>query len=220
MSALSPVAQRSLPATNIVPPRLSPDLGYAVRRMAEDPAQPPLALPPHLRTEALNAADRFANLLVAVEPDTVRRWLLPVNAAVRNPLSADDFNTRAAAIAVAVADLPACVFTAPAQREALATFQFFPSGADVRALLEPQANELRRPLHALRRIVVQSDGEAGQRATKAQADEGFARVKSAMAEAVGPIECTQAKAPPKASHLSRETLNALYQQQGIRGPHQ
>lgn len=218
MSALSPVAQRSLPATNIVPPRLSPDLGYAVRRMAEDPAQPPLALPPHLRTEALNAADRFANLLVAVEPDTVRRWLLPVNAAVRNPLSADDFNTRAAAIAVAVADLPACVFTASAQREALATFQFFPSGADVRALLEPQANELRRPFHALRRIAMQDDGQVGNRATREQAEEGFARVKAAMAEAIGPIEAGRPKAPPRAQHLSREMLNAAYASQGIMGP--
>ncbi len=218
MNALSPLAARSLPATNTVPPRLSPDLGYAVRRLVEDPAQPPMPIPPGLRNEALSAMDRFGNLLGQVEPDTVRRWLFPLNAAVRNPLSADDFNTRAAAIAVAVSDLPSCVFTAPSQREALATFQFFPSAADVRALLEPLANELRRPFYALRRIAMQGDDAPGNRATAEQAREGFARVQAALAEGCAHLVEPEPRATPKAVTLSRETLNALYARQGLTGP--
>ncbi len=208
MNALAPIAQRSLPATMQSPPHLSPDLGYLVQRLIEAPEQPPMLATRALRVEARAAADRLRKLLTPVDADTVRRWLLPINAAVRRPLAAEDFAARAAAIAITVSGLPSRVFTVPTQREAMQTFRIFPAAADICGLLEPYVADLRRPLHALQRVAASADADGGPRASSEEAVAGFARIHAAIADAAPPAVDIPRPAP-RAAYLSRAMLDAM-----------
>ena len=90
-----------------------------------------------------------------VTPEAVWLWVLPLAAAVANPPSEGDMKKRAAVIAGACAELPRAVFNVETQRQAMREFRFWPSVADVHALLaNVAAREIGVPrLHLLMALV-------------------------------------------------------------------
>jgi hypothetical protein len=89
-------------------------------------------------------------MLAPVTQEVLAAWLLPVNAASRNPQAPAEFTMRVAGIAEMVGDLPAAAFTAESRRR-LAT-GFFPSHEDVRAAVEPTSEAWVRKRNALRSL--------------------------------------------------------------------
>lgn len=76
----------------------------------------------------------------------LRLWLGPVNAGVRNPQSEADFAVRCHGLIELLDDLPAGAFTQDARRVLPG---FFPSAADIRQAVEPDARRLRTLLAGL-----------------------------------------------------------------------
>jgi hypothetical protein len=72
-------------------------------------------------------------------------------AGAKSPADAD-FAAWCAGVALAVGHLEVGAFTAATQRQALQTFKFFPSAADVYEILAPAAVEIRQRIYHLRRI--------------------------------------------------------------------
>lgn len=162
---------------------------------------------------AQQIASQFDAMLAPVTRDVLAAWLLPVNAASRNPQSPQDFAMRVAGIAEMVADLPAAAFTAETRRR-LAT-GFFPSHEDVRAAVEPIAEPWRRKRDALRSLRTanqpQPDYEPPSPDQRAQIAAGLASLR---AELQG-----QAMAPdrprPTPRHLTGDALAAARAKVGI-----
>ena len=90
-----------------------------------------------------------------------------LNAGVVNPLPGVALQLRCVALVAACATVPALAWTAGAVRHALAAFTFFPSAAQLVALLEEQCG-MARVTHSRLRLLVT---EAEQRVLRAQAQE-------------------------------------------------
>lgn len=112
----------------------------------------PKRFPPAVMAEAASVADAMESLCAPVTLEALRAWVRPIGAAVRNPPSGEDFAAWGAALVVACGDYAAGAFTAATQREALTTFKFFPSVADIAAVVGPKSMALRRKLAMLRTI--------------------------------------------------------------------
>ena len=67
----------------------------------------------------------------------VMRWLTPINCVLRNPQSPKAIEVFASALVMMFDDLPAAAFNLRTQQEAARKWQFFPSGGEVLALVEP-----------------------------------------------------------------------------------
>jgi hypothetical protein len=153
---MNAIAKRSAPGLPVVPtiPRpsvaLESAMNWAENGFKSGPTYRPddwfsERLPlPAVADEAKALLAIFDQALTPAAPDLVKRWLLPIAAAVANSPTERDFAARAAAIALACVDMPIVAFTARAQREALQTFKFWPSAAEVCALLEEEAAPHRR----------------------------------------------------------------------------
>lgn len=159
-----------------------------------------IAAAPPVLTEAQRDEARAAAALyqVTMDPVTagqVRDWLKPINAGVRNPQGPEDFAVRAAAIAMVCDGMPARLFGVETQRAMLAASQFFPSAADVAAVMQPRADKMRRELEALQSLA--------RERPPAPAPEGYKRVPPTpeqMAANRATIAAMQAAvAPSKAS---------------------
>ena len=218
MNAIVPSSPRGLPALPPSGPSISPDLSAAVRRMIEAPDAPPIPITALVKSEAGKALERLDNVLAPMTADILRAWLTPVAMAVRNPPTRGDFEARFAAILAACADLPACACTGTSQREALASFAFWPSAADVRKLLSDACVDQRRKRAALRAIANgREEPAAERRATEDEGRDGFARalaaVGAASAATMRPVTLRH-----QAPALSRATLAAMYRSAGLPVP--
>lgn len=166
MTAIS----RHAPQTNIAPalppePSLPRPVAHALacalapvvgRRTGgdDDPGHyvaPPL-LSPDQHAIAQTAAAQFDAMLDPVTLPQLAAWLMPVNAASRNPQSPGDFRLRVEGLFAMLDDLPAAAFTADTRRK-LAT-GFFPSHEDIREAVEPIADQWRRKRDALKGLRV------------------------------------------------------------------
>lgn len=193
-------------------PDLPPDAARAVwvyrdrratGRLARDGVP---ALPGHLRRRA---ALYVAEAEAAGAPagfDLVLAWLLPLAAAVRNPPSREDAATRAAAIVQACHDLPAWGFNGDTARTAVAKFDWWPSAAEVRALIHEATREGRETVEALRAIAAAPEREEPQAmsaevrcdlAAKLRAAREDVEARASAAERANP-----SGRPIKASHLA------------------
>lgn len=148
-ATLPPEPPMPPPVAHAVAAALAPVIGRG-QFGQDDPGH--YVAPPALSERDWHAAQRaalgFEALLAPVTVEHLAAWLMPVNAASRNPQSPQDFRLRVEGIAVMVADLPAAAFTSET-RQRLGT-GFFPSHEDVRAAVAPVAETWRRKRDALR----------------------------------------------------------------------
>lgn len=206
----------TLPKAPDMPPAVSHALACAMQPVIgkgrygdDDPgfAMAPPALSPQDHAAARQTAEYFDALLAhTVTREHLAAWLLPINAASRNPQSPTDFAFRCDALAALLDDLPAAAFTHETRRRM--PTGFFPSHEDIREIIQPIADDWRRKRDALRGLR-QAEPErrpdfepptAEQReAMKAKAQEtiAFLRNQAAERERSGP---RNAKPLPLAPH--------------------
>jgi hypothetical protein len=185
------------------------------------PPRPPM-LAERERAEAKRAADAIAWQLRPVPPALFRAWLGPVNAAVRNPQGAEDFEVRCAGLHALLDDLPAGCFTAEARRALPA---FFPSAEDIRRAVEPGARRLRALADALTASLAPVPGPTlpGSAAPPSPEERAamLAQARQVAAELRANADAREAGDRPaaKAVPLSDGALLALYEAMGDAGKH-
>jgi hypothetical protein len=198
-------------------PRLSPRLLAAIDAVLDphpDVAGQRVTVPMHTMAEAQNAVRTYERVCQAATLQAFYIWLLPINASVRNPQEREkDFPAKAAVIATACSDIPSVVLTPATQREAMRTFQFFPSAADVYALLRPHAAPLHATRRALATITSDEPQASGKPESQAERDAIVAAFRSRMADVKGhrqgPVSMPDAPLPPpRAIPLSPDDLAA------------
>lgn len=177
------------------------------------------SLPAHTRVEARHALRRYEELCRPAGPAVVRRWFLPINGAVRNPLAPEDFESRAATVAALIGELPVAVFTVRTQRMAMAEFQFWPSAADVNKLLRGQAAPLIAHRDALKRLVIEPEIAPPENLTTEERERIVLKFRADMATAQAerpPVDEPRQRAKP--AFLTGEALARMRQAAGVR-PH-
>lgn len=107
--------------------------------------------PEHVN-EARAVLEVIAPTLAPASVATVRQWMLPIAASVRNPPGPAEAEARFSAVALACEDLPGAVFTKAAQRRGFQTWEFWPSAADVRKVLMECGKDALDRLAGLRRV--------------------------------------------------------------------
>lgn len=106
-------------------------------------------------TTQRHAAAALTRLAPWAEPVTeavLRAWLAPIPLVVRNEKSPEAIAGWVAGIALAIGHFEIGAFNATTQREALQTFKFFPSAADVCEVVSPVAVHIRQTVRHLRTI--------------------------------------------------------------------
>lgn len=209
-------------------PAISPELGRLVEARTDTDADsrdraarygsPPT---PALIAEAEAAVPGFFAALKPIDRDALVAWAEPINAAVRNPQGRQDFLIRVSTWAVSLADVPARCFTPEAQREALRTFQFWPSAADVYALLAPQSAMLKAAAQAVRDIANQPQQAPASHERPAPTEDERAGVAAQLAALKAELRTDPvaiASERPQARYLPREMLNRIYAAEGMAGP--
>jgi hypothetical protein len=191
------------------------------RMFVGSPPRPPM-LAERERAEAQRAADAIAWQLRPVPSALFRAWLGPVNAAVRNPQSAEDFEVRCAGLHALLDDLPAGCFTAEARRALPA---FFPSAEDIRRAVEPGARRLRALADALAASLAPVPGPTLPEPAASPSPEEraamLAKARQVAAELRANADAREARDRPaaKAVPLSDGALLALYEAMGEAGKH-
>jgi hypothetical protein len=182
------------------------------------PPRPPM-LAERERAEAKRAADAAAWQLRPVPPALFRAWLGPVNAAVRNPQGAEDFEVRCAGLHALLDDLPAGCFTVEARRALPA---FFPSADDIRRAVEPGARKLRALADALAASLAPVPEPTMPEPAARPSPEEIEAMQAKAREVIAELTRNGAKperTPPKPMPLSDGALLALYEAMGDAGKH-
>jgi hypothetical protein len=217
--ASTPPSEPLLPpaVAHAVSAHLAPVIG--ARQFGEDDpghyVAPPLVSPADWRA-AQEAADQFDAMLAPITAEVLAAWLMPVNAASRNPQSPQDFALRVAGIAEMVGDLPAAAFTAETRRN-LAT-GFFPSHEDIRAAVEPVADAWRRKRNALRSLRQSEPRPAPEVGAIAPAERQAAVERArAIAAELRSAAAQRRPEPVKAAPLRPAELIAAYEAEAAKG---
>ncbi|CAB4144547.1 hypothetical protein UFOVP469_36 [uncultured Caudovirales phage] len=113
---------------------------------------PPTLYDAIAQAEARRWADEMEPLTQPVSERTLREWLAPIPAVVRNEKTPEAIAAWLAGVIMAVGHLEAGAFNAATQREALQTFKFFPSASDVYDVVSGPAVGIRQRYAVLRRI--------------------------------------------------------------------
>lgn len=117
--------------------RAATELERAAMHIGPEPQLP--ALTEDEAAEVARARDALDRELVPVSLEVLRAWLGPVNAAVRNPQTREDFEVRCFGLHALLDDLPNGAFTGDARR---LLPSFFPAADDIRKAVQPDANRL------------------------------------------------------------------------------
>lgn len=100
------------------------------------------------------ALDALEPLLVPVTERHLREWLAPIPVGTRNPgKTPSELLGWVGAVCLACAGLPASLFNRATQAEALRTFQFFPSAADIYQLVAEDKAKLAARAMILRKML-------------------------------------------------------------------
>ena len=217
MSALIPGCRGAVSA---VAAKASPQLERALRDLANPhPDVGPIrSLPAHIRAEAKMAADAMDDVLRAASEGEIVAWLKPISAAVRVPLSRDDFRIRAAAICVALQGIPHSVLTPATQREAMQKFDYFPAASDVHTLLTEHASPLRARARLLRQAVAADGAVPDAPSMTDQARMDLAAKLRGLSAELGRGDDAEARPPVRPSYLSGEHLRRARAAAGIVTP--
>jgi len=208
-------------------PILSSNLARKVERMAStDPDTRdiqhnyPIRPTAIERAEAATALPAYEAALRPISDAALIAWAEPINAAVRNPQSREDFLIRVSVWAHALRDVPVRCFTPESQSEAMRAFQFWPAAADVYALLKPQADALIAAAKALQTLAeTETPPPPPPSPTAQEVAAVAAKLRGLRSElSAEPTSLIAAPEHPQARHLPREMLNRAYAAAGITGP--
>lgn len=109
----------------------------------EGPGAYPSAVSAEVREQAVEALRAMEPVLAPITERQLQEWLLPIPASVRNGgKSVEEIKAWFAAVCLACDGLPASLFNRRSQADALRTFQFFPSAADIYTLLSEDKSKL------------------------------------------------------------------------------
>lgn len=207
----------------------------ALRQSSSDPPSPPTLSPvvrdavahylnpargdePRVRSLPAHLRDRAGAYVASVDmrpadAATIRRWMLPIAAAVNVTPADGDAAARAGAVALACQDLPGWVFNEDTLRAAVAEFKWWPSAAEVRALVADETREARMTIKALAALA-EAPPAAEPDAMDPQARAIVAdTMRSWLAERTAQVNARDAaengspeQARPRARHLTPEQL--------------
>lgn len=169
-------------------------------------------VPAFVRDEA---GARLAKMTVNDAPatvDAILAWLAPIAAAVAQGPSEADYRARAGAILAACQDVPGWAFSDAIAVAAIRKFQWFPSVAEVRALILDEMADERRQRRALRALATRRGGAAEPpRETQKVREEMAAKLRGVVAEASSRADEVEIapSMPIKARHLSAGHLAEL-----------
>lgn len=137
-----------------------PEMSYALSAWYQTASDPmaegafDMHCPPTVQSEAREQLVALEPLMRPVTERVLREWLLPIPASVRNGRrEPDETRSWVAAVALACAEVPGCLFNRKSQAEALRSFTFFPAAADIYGLLVDDKIKLQSRIRVLRRIV-------------------------------------------------------------------
>jgi hypothetical protein len=138
-------------------PRASRHLEEAIDRILQPPPNADfgwrnVVVTPSDAREAEIVASGMRRQSQPVSAEALMRWFAPVNIGVKNPQTKEDFLAKCQAFAVACSEIPARFLTDQTAREAMQKFSFFPSAAEVYALLSAHANPWNLRIYALDEI--------------------------------------------------------------------
>lgn len=108
--------------------------------------------PPAVREAAHKAIETFSPYEQPVTQEILFSWCDPIPGTVRNGKSPEAILKWLAGLMLAVDGFPCGAFNQRTQKEALQTFQFFPSAADICQILQPAVRRIREQMAALRQI--------------------------------------------------------------------
>jgi hypothetical protein len=169
------------------------------------------------RDECVEAQHHLDSLMSPLAIEILANWLVPLNAAVRNPQGQEEFRTRVVALSELLADQPRGAFTAEARRRL--SGDWFPSAAEIRAAIAPDVAALRARATAIRAALAKAPQPppAPERSTRtpSEIEAVHAMVGAYVAEVRGKDrpEMRNVKAQP----LSDGALLAQYEQMAAAG---
>ncbi|MFT8468737.1 hypothetical protein [Acetobacter syzygii] len=138
-----------------------PALSPALAGMLEGFRPGGFAPAPSLEQEARAALPAYARALAPLPhaelARVVEEFAEMLNAGVANPLPGVALQLRCVALVAACAGVPALAWRGPAVHRALVTFTFFPSAAQLVALLEAQCGLARVTYGRLKLLVAEAD---------------------------------------------------------------
>lgn len=171
-------------------------------------------VPSHVRDEAQRKLPAMQRALEPADASAWRAFLRPLVASVRNPPPPEAEAAFGATCAAVLRDIPACVLTADAQRDACRRFAFWPAVADLAEWLTPQAAPLRADLAAMRRIAVAPAPAAPAPMTEEQREQASAQLQQLAADLRGQDQ--QHRPAPRATQMRPGDLAALYRADAAR----
>lgn len=140
-------------------------------------------LQPHVEVEARAELERLDAMFVPVDLDTLRDWLLPVNAVVHYPLTPNGFDAVMPDMLDALRDLPAAAFNVRTRRDAMNEgWDRFPTPKQIRDLLAPRVVPWSARRTALRDLLNPRQRQAVEAITPEQRAQTAARARARVAE--------------------------------------
>lgn len=110
---------------------------------------------PAVKEEAKRLIEVYRSAVRPPSANYLRAWLQALAMVVRNPVSAAELDAMSGIFAAALGTVPVAAFSQTAWVRALQTFKFWPSPADLFALVKEDADEIMRTLAVLEYIVAE-----------------------------------------------------------------
>jgi len=173
-----------------------------------------------IREAARGVLPAYEQRLMPAGPEAWERFLLPLGMAVRNPPAPQDVRRFSHACATVLETVPATALSPANQRLAARQCQFWPSIADLAALLEPFSRALREDVAALRRmaeapalIAATSEETPEQRAANAERNrQTIAAMKMELEQREREARPSGARIQP--AHIGPQQRIAQYRRKG------
>lgn len=143
-------------------PHMSPALVGVLDGFRPGGFAPPICVLEEARTVLPALARALAPLPERELTRVVEEFAEMLNAGVANPLPGVALQLRCVALVTACATVPALAWTSVAVRQALVTFTFFPSAAQLVALLEERCGAARALYGRLNLLMAEADRRAAQ----------------------------------------------------------
>lgn len=216
-----------LPERLLRVPALLPEVKAAVMQFLnpEPHAGPPVrVLAPELRQRCAAFAAAADDRRGPAGFSVVKAWLTGMGAGAEFPPTEKEVETRAAAVALACATLPAWAFNAETMAEGLRKWGKLPSAHAAFEFLNEATAEYRGTVRAMRALGEAQEASSDRDVERSPRERELAaqHIRNTLAAFKAEAARAEPDMPSKptrmAPQLSRATLNAIYARDGITGP--